>query len=79
VAIGAHPSTSDRRLYFVFVREDDVWWAIDVPDVLGVFTRVRKDDLIEPMAREAIGLALHVPQDSFDVAVTFESFGPRSA
>jgi hypothetical protein len=58
---------SHRPSYKVIVREDEHWLAIDVPAIEGVFTQVRKEDVIEPMAREAIALTLDVPDDSFDV------------
>lgn len=45
------------------------WWAIEVPEIPGVFSQARRIDLVEPMAREAIALMLEVPEDSFDVAV----------
>jgi predicted RNase H-like HicB family nuclease len=45
------------------------WWAIEVPEIPGVFSQALRIDLIEPMAREAIALMLEVPEDSFDVAV----------
>jgi predicted RNase H-like HicB family nuclease len=45
------------------------WWAIEVPELHGVFSQARRLDQVESMAREAIGLMLQVPEDSFDVVV----------
>ena len=45
------------------------WWAIEVPELHGVFSQARRLDQVESMAREAIGLMLEVPEDSFDVVV----------
>jgi hypothetical protein len=45
------------------------WWAIDVPELPGVFSQARRLDQVEPMAREAIALMLDVPGDSFDLTV----------
>jgi predicted RNase H-like HicB family nuclease len=45
------------------------WWAIEVPELHGVFSQARRLDQVESMAREAIGLMLQVQEDSFDVVV----------
>ena len=45
------------------------WWAIEVPELRGVFSQARRLDQVESMAREVIALMLEVPQDSFDVVV----------
>jgi predicted RNase H-like HicB family nuclease len=50
------------------VRSGD-WWAITIPELNGVHSQVRRLDQAEVMAREAIGLFLDVPADSFDVRV----------
>lgn len=45
------------------------WWAIEVPDVSGVYSQARRLDQVGAMAREAIALIQDVPEDSFDVIV----------
>jgi predicted RNase H-like HicB family nuclease len=53
------------------------WWALAVPELEGVFTQVRRLDQAEPTIREAVGLMLEVPDDSFDVVIEpqLESMG----
>jgi predicted RNase H-like HicB family nuclease len=53
------------------------WWALAVPELEGVFSQARRLDQAEPIIREAIGLMLEVPDDSFDVAIEpqMESLG----
>ena len=50
------------------VRSGD-WWAIEVPELAGVFSQARRLDQVETMARDAIALTLDVAPDSFDVTV----------
>jgi predicted RNase H-like HicB family nuclease len=45
------------------------WWMISVRELAAVHSQTRRLDAVEPMAREAISLALRAPEDSFDVAV----------
>lgn len=45
------------------------WWAIEVPELEGVFTQARRLDQVEAMARDAIAGVLDVEPDSFDVVV----------
>jgi len=53
------------------------WWAIDVPELPGVYSQARRLDQVESMAREVIALMLNVPEDSFDITVEpdFDSLG----
>lgn len=57
--------------YTVTAERDGKWWAIhaDVPNAI-VYSQARTEAEIEPMIREAIALALDVPEDSFDIALT---------
>jgi predicted RNase H-like HicB family nuclease len=45
------------------------WWAITVAELPGVFAQSRRLEGVEAMARDAIGLLLDLPRDSFDVVV----------
>lgn|ERR1035437_7150566 len=45
------------------------WWMISVRELAAVHAQARRLDMVESMAREAIGLTLRAPDDSFDVAV----------
>lgn len=58
--------------YTVRARRVGAWWALDVPDVPGVHTQVKRLDQAESMARDAIAGVLGAPQDTFEVAVSPE-------
>ena len=58
-----------KRVYTATAVRSGRWWAIEVPDVSGVYSQARRLDQVEAMAREAIALILDVSQDSFDVVV----------
>jgi len=45
------------------------WWAIEVPEIPGVFSQARRLDGVEAMARDAIALMRDVDPMSFDVTV----------
>lgn len=48
-------------------RTSSGWWAVDVPELDGVYTQARRLDQVEAMARDAIALVLDVEPDSFEV------------
>jgi predicted RNase H-like HicB family nuclease len=56
-----------RRSYTARCRRSGAWWAIDVPELRGVYSQARRLDQVEAMARDAIALLLDVSGDSFDV------------
>ncbi len=58
-----------RETYTAVATRSGGWWAIVVPDVAGVQSQARRLGQVEAMAREAIGLVLDIPEDSFDVRV----------
>ncbi len=58
-----------RPTYRVLTRRSGAWWAIQVPEVDGVFSQARRLDQVETMARDAIALMLEVPEGSFDLEV----------
>jgi predicted RNase H-like HicB family nuclease len=58
-----------RPTYTVNAERTGRWWAITVSELPGVFSQARRLDEVETMARDAIGLYLEAPKDTFDVAV----------
>jgi predicted RNase H-like HicB family nuclease len=61
--------SDERKTYTVTATRSDQWWALECPEVRGFASQARRLDQAEAMAREAIGLLLDVPEDSFDVTV----------
>ena len=55
--------------YHVVCERSDGWWAIRVQELPGVFTQVRRLDLAEGMARDAISTFQQRRADSFAVEV----------
>jgi len=55
------------------VKQDGVFWFIQISDHENLFTQARTIDEIEPMAREVISLMLEIPQDSFELELSFDS------
>jgi len=45
------------------------WWAIEVPELPGLFTQTRRLDQVEAMVKDAASLMLDEPQASFSVTV----------
>lgn len=45
------------------------WWAIDIPELDGVYTQARRLDQVEAMARDAIAIVLEVDPDSFEMTI----------
>ena len=58
-----------KPVYRVTAVRTGRWWTINVRELSAVHAQVRRLDMVEPMAREAIALALRTPQDSFDIAM----------
>jgi predicted RNase H-like HicB family nuclease len=58
-----------KPTYLVRAVRSGRWWAIDVPELRGVFSQARRLDQVEFMAREVIALMLNVSEDSFDITV----------
>jgi hypothetical protein len=56
--------------YTVHARRVGKWWALDVEDVSGAHTQVRRLDQADEMAHDAIAGVLDVSPDSFEVVVT---------
>jgi predicted RNase H-like HicB family nuclease len=55
--------------YVAHAIRDGGWWAIEVPELPGVFTQARRLDQAEAMVRDVVSLWLEVPEDSFDVDI----------
>jgi predicted RNase H-like HicB family nuclease len=56
-------------IYTARVRRSGAWWAIDVPELPGVYSQARRLDRVEPMARDAIALFLDVDPATLDIRV----------
>ena len=55
--------------YTVRVRRSGAWWAIDVPELPGVYSQARRLDRVESMSRDAIALYLDVDPTTLDIRV----------
>jgi predicted RNase H-like HicB family nuclease len=55
--------------YTARARRSGAWWAIDVPELPGVFSQARRLDRVESMARDAIALFLDADPAMFDIRV----------
>ena len=51
------------------VERSGKWWAIEVPELPGLFTQARRLDQVAAMVREAAAAHTDQPQDSFEVHV----------
>jgi len=60
------------KRYTVRARRVGSWWALDVEGVGGAHTQVRRIDLAEQMAREAIAGVLDVAPTAFEVVIAPE-------
>lgn len=63
---------SEKDRYTAHAQRAGAWWAIDVPEIRGVFTQAKRLEHVEGMAREAIALMLDVAPESFDVVLDVE-------
>ncbi|MGX4690556.1 hypothetical protein [Streptomyces sp. JNUCC 63] len=55
--------------YRVTARRAGEWWALEVPDLPGVFTQVKRMEQADKVVREAIAGMLDTEPDSFSVDV----------
>lgn len=55
--------------YTARARRSGAWWAIDIPELPGVYSQARRLDRVEPMARDAIALFLDVDPATLDIRV----------
>ena len=63
------------KTFAVRAQRSGRWWALDVPELSGVFSQVRRLDQAEAMARDAIAAMLDLDPASFDVEIA-PSFAP---
>jgi predicted RNase H-like HicB family nuclease len=56
-------------MYTARVRRSGAWWAIDVPELPGVYSQARRLDRVESMARDAIALFLDVDPATLEIRV----------
>jgi predicted RNase H-like HicB family nuclease len=54
-------------MYTVRARRSASWWAIDVPELPGVYTQARRLDRVTDIAREAIALYLDADPATVEV------------
>jgi predicted RNase H-like HicB family nuclease len=62
----------------VTARRTGDWWALEVPDLPGVFTQSKRLDTAPDAAREAIGLMLGADPSTIDVAIEPLPVGVRT-
>jgi predicted RNase H-like HicB family nuclease len=55
--------------YTARARRSGSWWAIDVPELPGVYSQARRLDRVESMARDAIALFLDVDPATLEIRV----------
>ncbi|MFI9258943.1 type II toxin-antitoxin system HicB family antitoxin [Streptomyces sioyaensis] len=55
--------------YRVTARRAGEWWALEVPDLPGVFSQAKSLDEGDEAAREAVAVMLGVDIDHVDVAI----------
>lgn len=60
------------KTFTVKAQRSGKWWALEVPEVPGVFSQVRRLDQAESMARDAIAAMLDVDPGSFAVELAPE-------
>ncbi|MFE5406447.1 type II toxin-antitoxin system HicB family antitoxin [Streptomyces sp. NPDC056580] len=63
--------------YRVVARRTGDWWALEVPDLPGVFSQAKRLAQADEAAREAIAVMLDVEPE--DVAVEIETVLPKEA
>ena len=56
-------------IYTARARRSGSWWAIDVPELPGVYSQARRLVRVESMARDAIALFLDVDPATLDIRV----------
>ena len=60
-----------KTCYKVKVTRDNKLWFIQLPSHENIFTQARSVEEIEPMTRNVISLMLNIPEDSFDIELSF--------
>ncbi|HEX4082740.1 MAG TPA: type II toxin-antitoxin system HicB family antitoxin, partial [Acidimicrobiales bacterium] len=57
------------KVYVVKAERSSGWWALEVPEIPGVFSQARRLDQAEGMARDAIATMLDIAPDAFEIEV----------
>jgi DNA-directed RNA polymerase specialized sigma subunit len=55
------------KTYRVIAERHDKWWLLEVPEIPGTFSQVRRLDQVDEWIRDAISLMLEIPEDSFNI------------
>lgn len=55
------------KTYRVVAERHDKWWLLEVPEIPGTFSQVRRLDQVDEWIRDAISLMLEIPEDSFNI------------
>ncbi|MGP3734330.1 type II toxin-antitoxin system HicB family antitoxin [Streptomyces sp. GDS52] len=55
------------KVYRVVARRIGEWWALEVPDLPGVFSQVKRLEQADAAVREAIAVMLGSEPDGFSV------------
>jgi predicted RNase H-like HicB family nuclease len=55
--------------YTARARRSGAWWAIDIPELPGVYSQARRLDRVEAMARDAIALFIDVDPATLEIRV----------
>lgn len=53
------------------------WWAVEVPEIPGLFTQAKRLDHVEEMVKDAAALLTGEPEDSFEVEVQVDTSNPQ--
>ena len=61
-----------KTCYKVNVTQDGALWFIQLPSHENIFTQARSVEEIEPMTRDVISLMLNIPEDSFEIGLSFD-------
>lgn len=54
----------------------DKWWAVEVPEIEGLFTQARRLDQVPAMVKDAAALLTGQPEDSFEVVIQVHVHNP---
>jgi hypothetical protein len=57
------------KTYTVRAERSGHWWALDAPEIPGLYSQARRLDQAEEMARDAVSAMLDLPSDSFEIEV----------
>ena len=65
--------TTSQHTYRVDVVRSGQWWAIEVPELPGVFSQVRRLDQVDEAVKEAISMMIDADESSLSIDVQIES------